>query len=354
MSNKIEVFIKVKKNYLGLGLKSIDILILSQVEEFQRNGCLCYMTNKQFSEMFGESESTVKRSIEKLEKLNIIQRETNVITDNGQKSKQRVMAVYDISQWNIENKNKSEESKVQKITKQGSNLNEVKVKNNNTKVHNEPIKDNLKEKIKYNSKSKEAESIKESSYTAVEDLTYSQGDDICARLARGESYISVANLYNIKPGTITKAFPEKWAAHKKHQFRIAEQQREWERYKNEPHIDYTAIAKAARQSREKEEAEKREHDEMVEKAMEEIWGEDILSHNNIYKHNKAIVKKDLSEVADAIYTDVEDISNETHAQNTEDTADIDVWDFESSGEYPCESLRILEQLKRNNIDIWSV
>lgn len=200
----------------------------------------------------------------------------------------------------------------------------------------------------------EAESIKESSYTAVEDLTYSQGDDICARLARGESYISVANLYNIKPGTITKAFPEKWAAHKKHQFRIAEQQREWERYKNEPHIDYTAIAKAARKSREKEEAEKREHDEMVEKAMEEIWGEDILSHNNIYKHNKAIVKKDLSEVADAIYTDVEDISNETHAQNTEDTADIDVWDFESSGEYPCESLRILEQLKRNNIDIWSV
>ena len=70
-----ETFFAVNKNYLNQGLKSIDILILSQIEEFDRNKCKCYVTNKQFADMFGESESTIKRALERLETQNILKRD---------------------------------------------------------------------------------------------------------------------------------------------------------------------------------------------------------------------------------------------------------------------------------------
>ena len=46
MENK---FLAVNKDYFGLGLKSLDLLIIAQVDEFQRNKCPCYVTNDQFS-----------------------------------------------------------------------------------------------------------------------------------------------------------------------------------------------------------------------------------------------------------------------------------------------------------------
>ena len=36
---KIDTFLKINKKYLALGLKSIDILIISQIEDFYRNKC---------------------------------------------------------------------------------------------------------------------------------------------------------------------------------------------------------------------------------------------------------------------------------------------------------------------------
>ena len=77
MAKKKEpTFIKVKDDYqgLGIGLKSIDLLIMCKIEGFQQSGLECYMTNEQFSNLFGESVSTVKRSLDKLEDMNIIHR----------------------------------------------------------------------------------------------------------------------------------------------------------------------------------------------------------------------------------------------------------------------------------------
>ena len=65
-------FLAVNKNYFSMGLKSIDLLIIAQIEEFKRNGCECYMTNEQLSDLFGESVNTIKRSIKKLEQQKII------------------------------------------------------------------------------------------------------------------------------------------------------------------------------------------------------------------------------------------------------------------------------------------
>ena len=127
-------FLAVNKNYFSMGLKSIDLLIIAQIEEFKRNGFECYMTNEQFSDLFGESVSTIKRALDKLESKGIIKRTTHTVNNNGQKSKQRILSI----------------SKVQNepTFKQGSNNTEARFKNEKSKVQNEPIKENIKENIK--------------------------------------------------------------------------------------------------------------------------------------------------------------------------------------------------------------
>ncbi len=130
-------FLSINKKYFNIGLKSIDILILSQIEEYQRNNCECYITNQQFSDMFGESVSTIKRSIDKLEQKGMLERKTRSRTDNGKKSKERTLNVIKVhSELNFKNK-------------QGSNVEQARFKNEKSKVHNEPIKENIKENKKY-------------------------------------------------------------------------------------------------------------------------------------------------------------------------------------------------------------
>ena len=131
-------FLSINKKYFNIGLKSIDILILSQIEEYQRNNCECYITNQQFSDMFGESVSTIKRSIDKLEQKGMLERKTRSRTDNGKKSKERTLNVIKVhNELNFKNK-------------QGSDAKKVRFKNEESKVHNEPIKEKKKENKKDN------------------------------------------------------------------------------------------------------------------------------------------------------------------------------------------------------------
>lgn len=140
-------FLSINKKYFNIGLKSIDILILSQIEEYQRNNCECYITNQQFSDMFGESVSTIKRSIDKLEQKGMLERKTRSCTDNGKKSKERTLNVIKVhSELNFKNK-------------QGSNVEQARFKNEKSKVHNDLIKENKKEKKKDNINNNDFEEI---------------------------------------------------------------------------------------------------------------------------------------------------------------------------------------------------
>jgi DNA-binding Lrp family transcriptional regulator len=134
-------FLAVSKQYLDIGLKSIDIMIIAQIEEFERNNCQCYMTNKQFADILGESESTVKRSIQKLDKLNIIKRRTIVVDGHGKANKQRILTLNKYEEW----KGHIEPTKMER-----SNINNGRVKNDKWAGHNDPIKDNIKDKEKDN------------------------------------------------------------------------------------------------------------------------------------------------------------------------------------------------------------
>lgn len=84
-------FLAVKKEYFGKGLKAIDLLILSQVEEFDRNNCTCYMTDEQLMFITGAKSSAVRASLKRLEDKNILVRDTKLVTGNGCANKRRTL-----------------------------------------------------------------------------------------------------------------------------------------------------------------------------------------------------------------------------------------------------------------------
>lgn len=86
-------FLAVDKERLGKGLKSIDILVMAQIEEFQRNGLQCYMTTEQLSTLFGESERTVERSLERLVKARQIVRQKKYVAGSGRGNCQRILSL---------------------------------------------------------------------------------------------------------------------------------------------------------------------------------------------------------------------------------------------------------------------
>ena len=142
MENK---FLAINKKYFNREFKSIELLIIAQIEEFERNNCECYITNEQLSDMFGESISTIKRALSNLETKGIIKRKTSTVSNNGQKSKQRILSIS-----KVQNEPNLNQNDVKKSNKQGSDIKKVRFKNEESKVHNEPIKENKKENKKDN------------------------------------------------------------------------------------------------------------------------------------------------------------------------------------------------------------
>ena len=93
--------LSVNKEYFGTGLKCLDMLIISTIEEYEKCEKECQLTNKTLSSMFNESESTIKRAINKLEKLSIIKRDTFFVSGNGRNSKKRILTLKPKNQWQI-------------------------------------------------------------------------------------------------------------------------------------------------------------------------------------------------------------------------------------------------------------
>ena len=88
MTNE-NTFLKVEKRLLGKDLTPIEILIISQVWEYQSKDKECFISNETLAEYFGVSIDTVKRTLTKLEKKGILNRETK----SSQKGKDRKMTV---------------------------------------------------------------------------------------------------------------------------------------------------------------------------------------------------------------------------------------------------------------------
>lgn len=188
MSKMNDSFIAVYNKYLGTGLKSIDILIISKIKEFERNNCKCYVTNEQFSEWFGESVSTIKRALDKLEDMKIITRETITIKGNGRANKQRILSLNNSYKWKAQNE-------PTKDIMQGSKSDNGRFKNEQCKVHNDPIKDNLKDNKKDNLSIENANA--KTDRRTIEDLSLEQLKSLKKEFSQNVSYNELKAKYNL-------------------------------------------------------------------------------------------------------------------------------------------------------------
>lgn len=158
-----DYFLQVKKSYYKLceektlGIDATDIMILAQIEEFQRNRQQCYIKDETFSNMLGISRSTVKRRIRNLSRLGFIHRDTTTMSKRGQASKQRFLTVNcEAIQTAIENIERRQcKNCPKRWTEQSSISSEAEIKSSESKGQDERIKDNKKDNEKDNINSTE-------------------------------------------------------------------------------------------------------------------------------------------------------------------------------------------------------
>lgn len=89
MGTKPRKYIWVNRSYFNTGLKPLDILILSKIEEDNAHERSCELTNEELADMFGETIYAVKRSLSRLEERGMIDRESNYVSGNGKRNRKR-------------------------------------------------------------------------------------------------------------------------------------------------------------------------------------------------------------------------------------------------------------------------
>lgn len=150
-------FLKVEKNLFGSGLSPIEILVLSQIMEFDRNTGDCFMSNAAMAKNFGVSEKTVSRAVAALEEKKYITRNTK----NVQKGKERHII---LTKDNLTLANDSEKSTKDKMTLAEKSICPLR------KGQNDPIKDNTN---KINEEDN-MENDKSALRSATSDLSFSE------------------------------------------------------------------------------------------------------------------------------------------------------------------------------------
>lgn len=231
-------FLSINKRYFGTGLKSLDLLIVAHIEEFQRNNCDCHFTNQQFCEMFGEDVNAVKRSIKKLEDMGVITRHTTFIKDNGRSNRQRKLSIN--HQWKAQYEPTITEWKAHSepsIGMEGSNDADGRLKSDEWMAHSEPIKDEEKiikdnvlkahseptispeEKDGVNGAETASPPIKKTFVSGdglpgrrIRDLSDAEAREIKEKLNQGVRYLDIENEYGMRRGQIDAKFQERWRA----------------------------------------------------------------------------------------------------------------------------------------------
>ena len=93
MGTKPRKYIWVNRSYFNIGLKPLDILILSRIEEDNIHGRCCKLTNEELSDMFSDTVYAVKKSLSKLEKKNMILKRLSYVKGHGRGNRQRYLFV---------------------------------------------------------------------------------------------------------------------------------------------------------------------------------------------------------------------------------------------------------------------
>ena len=131
-----ETFLKVNKSLFGSGLKPIELLIVSQVLEYQTKKLDCFISDEALASNFGVSNSTISRAIRELEGKGILSKKTT----NTQKGKLRYLFI-DEAKLNAFPNSQNDSCGIVNLTI--SNKQNDSIKDN---IKDKTIKDNLTEK----------------------------------------------------------------------------------------------------------------------------------------------------------------------------------------------------------------
>lgn len=152
------MFLKVEKDLFKLGLNPNQVIIIAQILEYQEKGLKCFISNEALSDMLNVSVSTIKRELNGLTELGILNRKTHV-KQGGSGGKERFMLINTakidelLNAQNDELDLNEDEVRVNLnptcCLNEGKGQNEpyVRVKLNQGKGQIEPIKDNIKDNI---------------------------------------------------------------------------------------------------------------------------------------------------------------------------------------------------------------
>lgn len=154
MEMEKELFLKVSKNryFDNKDLSPIDMLILSQIEEFERNKKSCFMASKTFASNFNVSEETINRSIKKLVGMQYISSISHTEHKDG-----KIQTIRELSIIKNKTSNQNDISQDENVSCQNDEL--LTCQNDSLK-DNYILKDNLKENIKDNNNNEQIEKDK--------------------------------------------------------------------------------------------------------------------------------------------------------------------------------------------------
>ena len=128
MNKQEELFLKVSKSYFNnKDLDALDMLILSQIEEFERNGKNCYMKDETFANNFKSSPSTINRAISRLVKINYITKSTKTKNIDG---KIQTIRHLSINKVNNQNDNTINNNNIDFVSCQNDKLKDNYIKDN--------------------------------------------------------------------------------------------------------------------------------------------------------------------------------------------------------------------------------
>ena len=146
-----ELFLKVSKNryFDNKDLSPLDMLILSQIEEFERNEKSCYMTDEVFASNLNSSISTINRAIKSLTERHFINKTTKNVNVEGKVKTIRQLSIIkkDMTNQNDNTSNEIVANQIKNVTCQND---ELLTCQNDSQKDNYLLKDKLKENKKDN------------------------------------------------------------------------------------------------------------------------------------------------------------------------------------------------------------
>ena len=151
MTSEKEVFLKVSKNryFNRKDISTLDMLILSQIEEFERNEKSCYMTDEVFASNLNSSISTINRAIKSLTERHFINKITKNVNVEGKVKTIRQLSIIKKDMTN-QNDNTSNEIVANQIENVSCQNDELLSCQNDSQKDNYLLKDKLKENKKDN------------------------------------------------------------------------------------------------------------------------------------------------------------------------------------------------------------